>query len=148
MILDNLSNTALYTSLSPRFAAAFRFLNSAKFSDLKERKTPILGDEVFALRVEGNTQPESACLWEGHQRYADIHCLATGGEAIGYAPVSTLKVTQPLDGDDILYAGQGRAIPLRPGEFMVFFPSDGHMTGIADGVHAGFQKIVVKVLVA
>jgi len=148
MILDNLKNTSIYSSLGQRFAAAFTFLRSVNFSDLAAGKTSIIGDEVFALRIDGPTQPESECVWEAHLRYADIHCQVSGGEAIGYAPVHALQVTRPCEetGDDILLAGRGRLLPLQPGEFMILFPSDGHMPGVADGIHATSQKIVIKVL--
>ena len=150
MILDNLKNTSHYLALGPRFAAAFTFLRSVNFSDLKAGRTPIMGDEVFALRIDGATRPEADCLWEAHVRYADIHCQVSGGEAIGYAPVETLQVTQPREetGDDILLSGRGRLISLEPGEFMILFPSDGHMPGVSDGIHETSQKIVIKVLVS
>ena len=150
MILDNLEDTSIYCPLGQRFAGAFTFLHSANFSDLAAGKTPIIGDEVFALRIDGPTRPESECLWEAHLRYADIHCQVSGGEAIGYAPVHALQVTRPCEktGDDILLAGRGRLISLEPGEFMILFPSDGHMPGVADGRHAASQKIVIKVLLS
>ncbi len=148
MILDTLKNTSNYFPLGHRFAAALTFLHSVDFSDLAAGRTPIIGDDVFALRIDGPTKPESACVWEAHLRYADIHCQVSGGEAIGYAPVQTLQVTQPCEetGDDILLTGRGRLISLQPGEFMILFPSDGHMPGVSDGTHATSQKIVVKVL--
>jgi biofilm protein TabA len=150
MILDNLKNSSHYFPLGHRFAAALGFLRSVNFSDLKPGRTPIMGDEVFALRIDGPTKPEADCLWEAHLRYADIHCQVSGGEAIGYAPVETLQVTRPCEetGDDILLTGRGRLIPLEPDEFMILFPSDGHMPGVADGIHATSQKIVIKVLVS
>ena len=150
MILDNLKNSSHYFPLGQRFAAALDFLSSANFSNLKPGRTPIIGDEVFALRIDGPTRPESECLWEAHLRYADIHCQVSGGEAIGYAPVEKLQITRPCEemGDDILLTGRGRLIPLEPGEFMILFPSDGHMPGVADGIHATSQKIVIKVLVS
>jgi YhcH/YjgK/YiaL family protein len=150
MILDNLKNTSLYTPLGQRFTAAFNFLHGVDFASLAAGRTPIIGNEVFALRVDGPTNPESESLWEAHLRYADIHYQVSGGEAIGYAPVHTLQMTQPCEegSDDRLFSGRGRFIPLEPGEFMILFPSDGHMPGVADGVHETSQKIVIKVLVA
>jgi len=44
--------------------------------------------------------------------------------------------------------GRGRLISLEPGDFMILFPSDGHMPGVTDGIHATSQKIVIKVLLA
>ncbi|MSO23784.1 MAG: DUF386 family protein [Acidobacteria bacterium] len=85
-------------------------MHSLNFSDLAAGKTAIIGDEVFALRIDGPTRP----------------CEETG--------------------DDILLAGPGRSISLKPGEFMILFPSDGHMPGVSDGIHATSQKVVIKVL--
>jgi biofilm protein TabA len=148
MILDRLHNAPLYRSLGPRFVAAFDFLRTSDFAGLPAGKTTVIPDEVFAIRVEGPTRPEADCLWEAHLRYADIHFQVSGGEAIGYAPVETLQVTQPCEppGDDILLAGRGRIIHLNPGEFMILLPTDGHMPGVADGVHPVSAKIVMKVL--
>jgi YhcH/YjgK/YiaL family protein len=150
MILDNLNNTSLYACLGERFAAAFAFLRKADFASLADDRTPILGDQVFALRVDGPTKPESECVWEAHRRHADIHCQVSGGEAIGYAPVHALRVTRPYEeaDDGVLFSGKGLLVPLKPGEFMVLFPSDGHMPGVSDGIHAVSRKFVIKVLLS
>lgn len=150
MILDNLKNSSFYSPLGQHFAAAFTFLARVNSDYRGSGRIPIIGDEVFALHVEGPTRPESECLWEAHLRYADIHYQVSGGEAIGYAPVHTLRMTQPCEqgGDDVLFTGRGRLISLEQGEFMIVFPPDGHMTGVADGVHATSRKIVIKVLLS
>ena len=150
MILDNLRNTSLYSGLGQRFTAAFSFLHGVKPDYSGAGRIPVIGDQVFALHVEGPTRPESECLWEAHLRYADIHYQVSGGEAIGYAPVNTLQMIQACaeGGDDVLYSGRGRLISLRQSEFMILFPSDGHMTGVADGVHPTSRKIVLKVLLS
>lgn len=149
MILDTLKNAGLYSHFGSRFTAAFDYLRTAKFEALGADKHPIQGDDVFALRVDGPTHTEEKGVWETHRRYVDIHYIAGGGEAMGYAPIESMKPTTPYhEGDDyMLFSGKGRFIALEPGDFMILFPHDVHMPDVDSGAKGPLQKIVIKVRV-
>ena len=151
MILDLLSNAALYASISPRLAEGFRFLRSTNLSALPIGRTEIAGSSLFALVQDYQTKPLDQGFWESHRRHVDIQYVVTGAERIGHSPIDSLTVTDPFNGekDLIKFAGTGDWLTVREGSFTVFFPQDGHMPGIQiDGARpTPVRKVVVKVAV-
>ena len=77
-----------------------------------------------------------------------MHAVVAGAEAIGYAPVDALQPTsEEPDRDMIWLSGDGDLVTLRPGHFLVAWPGEGHMPGLAVGAPVAVKKIVVKVAV-
>jgi len=151
MITDTLSQCARYFSLSPRFAAAFEFLKNIP-ADKPAGRYELDGDNCFALVQSYNTKPFEKATFESHQRYIDIQFIQSGIETMLWAPISTLKITQPYvaEKDVMFYAtprtpSQMTAINVHPGEFTVFFPEDGHAPGIECGSSCELHKVVIKV---
>lgn len=149
MVLDTFDNAAHYETLNPRFARAFRWLRETDLLAAAAGRHDIDGDAVYALIQDVTTKPREQGVWEAHRRYLDIQAPLTGEEAIGYAPIDQLKVTQAFDvaKDFCLLEGDGVLLRLRPGMFSLLWPQDGHMPGIAVGAPAPIRKVVVKVLV-
>jgi biofilm protein TabA len=57
---------------------------------------------------------------------------------MAWAPTTQLSVTQPYDPvKDVILA--------RAGTFLVFWPEDGHMPGIAVDAPAPVRKVVIKI---
>jgi YhcH/YjgK/YiaL family protein len=112
--------------------------------------TTFRGDAVYALRQEYLSKRREDGKWESHRRYADIQFIYEGVEQMGYAPISSLDATCAYDekGDCLLYKGSGQYFVLEPGWFVIFFPEDGHMPGIAAAGSETVRKIVVKAAVS
>ena len=151
MILDALSNAAVYSPISPRLAEGFRFLRSANLNVLPIGRTEIAGASLFALVQDYQTKPLDQGFWESHRRHIDIQYVVAGAERIGHSPIDRLTVKDPFDDakDLIKFAGTGEWLTVREGHFTVFFPQDGHMPGIQiDGAGpTPVRKVVVKVAV-
>ena len=150
MIADTLEQRRRYTGLSPRFAAAFEFLEKLPASQPDGRQD-IDGDNCFALVQSYTTRPQAQGTFEAHQRYSDIQFILSGVETMLWAPLATLQVTQPYraEKDIALYAMPAQTTPLnlRAGEFAIFFPEDGHAPGLECGGPSAVRKVVIKVRV-
>ena len=150
MIVDTLSNAAQYGVLGERIATALRFLQENDCARLPVGKTPIDGDQVFALVQDNTTKPREQGVWEAHRKHIDVQFVAAGIEEMGYANVNTLTVRKPYDEqtDFALFDGAGSFVTVPAGSFTIFFPQDAHIPGSAvDGQPAPVRKVVVKVAI-
>lgn len=150
MITDRLENASLYFGLGERIAAALRYLKDNDCTKLSAGKHPIRGEQIFALVQDNTTKPRHEGKWEAHKKYIDVQFVASGNEEMGYANISTLKVTHPYDDKDDywLFEGKGSYITVPAGCFAIFLPEDGHIPGVAIADKpSAVRKVVVKVAV-
>ena len=148
MLTDHLDRADRYRLLAPRIAAALDYVRATDFRVLADGKYLIAGDDVFALVQRYTTKPADAGRWEAHRKYIDLQCVFDGIEQIGYAPLDTLTA-EPYDAErDLAWlSGQGEFVTMRAGRFMLLWPEDAHMPGIAVGPPGPVLKVVVKIAV-
>ena len=149
MIIDRIENAPLYLGLGKRIAAALDYLRGTDFSRVPTGRCDLDGASLYALVQEYATRPRETARWEAHRRYIDVQYLVSGVERIGYANLARLKVAEAYDEkkDALFLSGEGDFLLMRPGMFMLLWPEDGHMPGIAAETPAPAKKVVVKVLV-
>ncbi|NLF85314.1 MAG: DUF386 domain-containing protein [Lentisphaerae bacterium] len=149
MLIDQIRHAGAYTGMGSGLAQAFAFLAGAPLATLAPGRHAITGDRVFALVQDYLTKLPDAGVWEAHHRYIDVQYVVSGAERLGYAPLDRLMVTQPYDEakDVELLAGEGDHVTAAAGTFVVFFPHDAHMPGLALGEPSPVRKVVVKVAV-
>ncbi|MCG3125654.1 MAG: hypothetical protein CHACPFDD_00479 [Phycisphaerae bacterium] len=147
MIFDLLDRADRYTALDPRVAAGLRFLRQADLGRLECGRFEIEGEHVFALVQEYETRPTQVCLWEAHRRYADIQCVASGSERMGFGLPGNFVSRGDYDADrDVeFFDGRGDELLLLPGCFCLLPPGDVHRPCMAVEVPVRVRKIVVKV---
>jgi YhcH/YjgK/YiaL family protein len=151
MITDALTQSSRYTSLSPRFAAAFEFLRQLP-ADQPAGRFAIDGDDCFALVQTYATKQLAEAMFEAHQEYIDIQFIQSGQETILWTPLAVLtEIVQPyaVEKDIAFFATPPHVTPihLRAGDFAIFFPTDGHAPGLEYGGRAKVRKTVIKVRV-
>jgi YhcH/YjgK/YiaL family protein len=151
MVVDTLAQCRRYTSLSPRFAAAFEFLRKLP-ADQPSGRIELDGDNCFALVQSYTTKPHAAAKFEAHRKYIDIQFIQAGRETILWSPLAELtEVVQPHDAakDIAFYATPARVTPvnLHAGELTIFFPEDGHAPGLELAGPAEVRKVVMKICV-
>ena len=149
MILDTLANHARYSGISPRFARAFAFLQQIT-ADAAIGRHEIDGEEIYAFVQQHMTKPIAEKQLEVHRKYIDIQYVVKGREVIYWAPLAELThVTMAFDEkvDAALYSGIPNMVPVRPGQFVLLFPEDGHAPSCAWDAPAEVLKVVVKVMV-
>ena len=149
MIADQLKHAALYERVTSRLHGAFAFLRRPDLTTLAEGKYPIDGEDVFALVQQYQTKPLAEGKWEAHRKYIDVQYVVAGVEAMGYAPIESMRPTTEYDpsADFQLFNGEGVDLVISAGMFAVFCPHDVHRQQIAVGVPALVKKVVVKVRV-
>ena len=149
MITDRLKNLDSYTALGDRITTALQFLKNTDFSEIKDGRIEICGDEIYAMLQRYTTKPSVQGKWEAHQKYIDIQFLAEGTELIGINNVDQLEISEPYKSEnDIMFLSGtgGDFIRLTKDKFVLVFPQDAHMPCITDNKPSNVTKIVVKIL--
>jgi YhcH/YjgK/YiaL family protein len=149
MIYDHLSQQARYRSCHPGLDVAFDYLLG--FSPTTpDGKYPLDGERIFALVQSYATQPVAVRRFESHRSYLDLQYLVSGEELFFHSPLPRLTTVEPYSAakDCELYSGPTeQALVLRPGDFAVLFPHDGHIPGCSYGKAQLVKKIVLKIRV-
>jgi YhcH/YjgK/YiaL family protein len=149
MVIDQLSNAHLYGPLGPRIARALDFVSHTDLASLEPGRLELDGDRIYALASEYVSKPQEEGRWEAHRRYIDLQCVVKGRELVGYAPVDRLTAEAHDEAKDMTWlAGSGDFLMIEPGQFMLLWPGDAHMPGIAAGETAPVKKVVVKIRLA
>ena len=149
MILDLLAHAAPYERLHAGFSSAFAFLRRSDLATLAAGRHAIDGDRSYAIVQDYDTLPLAEGRLEVHRRFIDIQYVISGEELIGYAPLAGQPEAVPYvpDKDLAFLLGPADPIPLRAGQFAIFFPHDAHMPGRTGGAPVKVRKVVVKVAV-
>lgn len=147
MIFDSINNKENYKEEEKIYQALNYLAKVKKWEDV-EPNTIIQKDSILANPVSFLSKNETECMYEAHRKYIDVHYIVEGIEKIATADVKKLqeKVSFSEDKDIGFYEGceSGNYI-LKPGEFMVCFPSDAHKVGMMNTVPEMVKKIVVKI---
>lgn len=148
MIVDEVKNGMKYTSLNPRFAKAFEFLMNNDLETLPLGKVVLDGEDMWANVVELKGNTAENIKMEVHRQYIDIQVPVSKTERIGWKAYASLnELTDPYteEKDCELFTDVASTyLDVKPLEFAIFFPEDGHQPGIVEGPH---KKIIIKVRV-
>lgn len=146
MIVDRIESAVLYRGLGERIALALTAVQTPR----EPGRYELDSDKVFVLVQHYQTKPLAEGKWETHRKYIDVQFVAAGVERIGWTPVNRLALTQPYDEakDIAFYQGTGDFVTVSAGMFMILFPEDAHMPGIALDASVPVTKAVVKVRVS
>jgi len=115
---------------------------------MADGRQAIDGDEIYALLMTYNSEPETVRSFEAHRRYIDVQFILAGRETIFWVPTEELAATGDYsDEKDIVFlSGEARArLQLTPGSFAVFYPEDAHKPNCAWDAPERVRKVVVKV---
>ena len=106
------------------------------------------GINLYVMSQEYTTKLPEQGKWEAHRRYIDLQYIVSGTERIGYAHLSRLTQGDYNSEKDFhALSGVGDYITLSAGDFMLLFPEDAHMPGMAVGDPVPVKKVVVKIAV-
>ena len=148
MVLDLLENLKSYEALNPHFEKVIDFIANTDLATLPLGRNEICGDTVYANVMEAKPKAKEDAFIEIHRRYIDIQIPISAGETMGYTPISELPAADYNEADDAAVYPVG--MPARDyfnvhkGEFVIFFPQDGHAPAITA---FPLKKVVIKVAV-
>src|SRR6266542_1440678 len=148
MIYDNIANAHLYASLSPRIKQAFEYLQTTDLSALPVGRIELDGKNLYVVVQEYSSKLKEQGKWEAHRRYIDLQYIHQGSEKMGYAQIGRLKQGDyNPDKDYLALSGDGEFLTLESGDFMLLWPNDGHMPGMAIAAPIPVKKVVVKIAI-
>jgi YhcH/YjgK/YiaL family protein len=148
MITDLLVNSHLYLPINSKFKKAFNFLKNEDLLNLNPGKYEIDGKNIYGVVSNYLTKPMKEGLWEAHRKHIDIQFLVTNKEQIGYTNLNHVKTYKEYDDNEDIefFKGEGNYLPIRAGIFVIFYPQDVHMPGIAIDKPESVKKVVIKIL--
>jgi len=149
MIYDNIANHKNYLGANQLFGVAFKFLTETNFENLAPGKYKILDDRIYVIVQEYETKTKTAL--EVHRKYIDIAYMISGEEKVIFSDISNCTNSHGYDDEtDAEFFGETflpcQHVHMREGEFLIFFPNDGHNYTKND-VSTFVKKVVVKVAV-
>ncbi|MEG1545142.1 MAG: YhcH/YjgK/YiaL family protein [Tannerellaceae bacterium] len=148
MIHDSLNNSQRVEALHPLFKKAFDYIRATDLSKQPDGRIELDGDRLTISLSTIIGKPEQEARIETHKRYIDIQLPLSGSETIGWKAGNELEeCSVPYDtaNDIAFYADRPTSYThIRPGQFVIYFPEDGHAPCIAEG---SLRKVVIKVAV-
>ena len=148
MIYDNIKNANTYANLGPRFQQAFDYLRKTDLSVLPVGRIELDGKNLYVMVQEYNSKLKEQGKWEAHKRYIDLQYIVSGTEKMGVAALGRLQMGEyNPDKDFQALSGEGVFLPLGPGDFMLLWPQDAHMPGMAIDAQVPVKKVVVKIAI-
>jgi YhcH/YjgK/YiaL family protein len=146
MIIDTIDNLCKYVALNPLFADVVEFLNGHDLQILEPGKYPIKDKDLFLnLQVAKQRTKETAFL-ETHVEMIDIQIPISADEIFGYTPLCDLPSFEYNAEKDITKYGDTKAqtyVTVKPGQFAIFFPQDGHAPCITS--ESEIKKAIFKI---
>lgn len=147
MIFDSLKNKQHYQHI-PLLYEALCFLDTISREELPPDGVVLIKNRLFCTPVSLTTRQECQGTFEAHRKYTDLHYIISGVERIATADIRTLSVTSVYDPENDVEFLEGIAdsyCDIKPGQFMVCFPSDAHKPAIMQDQPADVRKIVFKI---
>ncbi|MBO5865354.1 MAG: YhcH/YjgK/YiaL family protein [Bacteroidaceae bacterium] len=148
MVLDLLENLKSYEALNTHFSKVMDFIANADLANLPLGRNEIDGDNVYANVMEAKPKSKDEAFVEIHRRYIDIQIPISADEIMGYTPINELpEPVYDSSSDAAIYPVGMPArdyFNVRKGEFVIFFPQDGHAPAITP---SPLKKVVIKVAV-
>lgn len=146
MIIDRLENLNKYAALNPLFADVIGFLKDHDLMTLEVGKYPICGNDVFLNLQMAKGRSQDAAVLETHIEMIDIQIPISDAETFGYTPLEDLPDFEYNAEKDITKYGDTKAqtyVTVKPGQFVIFFPQDGHAPCITP--QAEIKKAIFKI---
>ena len=145
MIIDTLDNLEKYSNLNPLFPKVVEYLKQIDLTSHPVGKEMIDGENLFVnyAIAKGKTKDEAKI--ESHNVMIDIQIPLSCSETMGYTPRKNLTEAEYNAEKDItFYPGLAeKYITINPGEFVIFFPQDGHAPCVSD--ESEIVKVIFKV---
>ena len=146
MIIDTIENLGKYVALNPLFADVVEFLKNNDLQTIEEGKHFIKDKDLFVNIQVAKGKTQDAAVLETHIEMIDIQIPITCEETFGYTPLCDLPDFEYNAEKDITKYGETKAqtyVTVKPGQFVIFFPQDGHAPCIIN--QPEIKKAIFKV---
>ena len=145
MIIDTLDNLEKYAAINPLFPKVVEFLKANDLSKMADGKYEIEGKDLFVNITTTKSKTPDEAVIETHDKMIDIQIPINMEETYGYSPVKGLpEVEFDVENDIAKVPGCTSQfyLKVKPGQFVMFFPQDGHAPCIGEGeIHKAIFKV-------
>ena len=147
MIFGNIEQNKTYGFLPESLKECFDYAGAHDLISYEKGSHPIDGERLFVNIVEYETTLPENRFWEAHRNYLDVHFMLDGQEQIDLNFIENMEQKEFVEQDDFLpMDGEPNShVVLRPGDFLVCYPEDGHRTAVAVDGPEKIKKAIFKV---
>lgn len=151
MVIDTLEHAATYMPLGMGIKTALRFFQAYQDDGMDlPIKTILDGENIFINGANYTTQQKPLGELEAHRRYIDVMYVVEGEERVIYKPfekVSKITMTYNAEKECALGVIDPDAAQMRfcAGQFLIFFPEDGHLAAQIWDKPTKVRKFIAKV---
>ena len=149
MIYAELKNIKTYKGISKNLDKAIDFIVGKKYLNANFGKNIIDGDAVYFNCPEKPITRENTGLeLEYHKRYADIHIVLEGEEAIAYSPFEDCVETKSFNAEEDYALMKGKTqveLIMNTKNFLIIFPEEPHLALLKVDTPKEIKKVIFKV---
>lgn len=148
MIYDVVKNASKYKGLSKELDTALDFITNTNIKELECGRIEIDGEQVFANVMEYTTKLPEEGFFESHKKYIDIHMLIRGEERVWVTDINKVKDLSEYSEADDFQKHEAKIYSdslITEDCFIICFPQDAHMPGMAIKEKQEIKKIVLKI---
>ena len=153
MVIDSLNQASRYMRLGRGIEQALAFFCAFR-DDGKElpARTELDGEHIFINGANYTTQQKPLGELEAHRRYIDVMYVVEGEERVFYKPFEQVsKITMPYSAEKECALGvidpDAAQMRFSAGQFLIFFPEDGHLAAQLWDEPTKVRKFIAKVAV-
>lgn len=145
MIIGKIEDCKRYFSVHPLMQAFFDYVQTHELDKLPTGKIELIRGQFYINVDEVQLKRKKNQRIEAHRKFIDIQMPLGMVETMGWRPLASLAEPDApfdIDRDVVLYSQPAESyFDVHPGEFVVFFPEDGHAPMIGEGKQ---RKIIAK----
>lgn len=147
MIFGNIRQEGTYRFLPRELRECFDYAAANHLIGFEKGSHAIDGERFFVNVVEYETTTPEKRFWEAHRKYLDVHFMLDGQEQIDLNFIENMQQKEFVEKDDFLpLEGDSNShVALRPGDFLICYPHDGHRTAVAVDGPEKIKKAIFKV---
>ena len=149
MIFGNINHAEDYEYLDENDKKCIEFIKNNDLGKMEPGTYLVDGDNIFVIIAEYLTVGPEENTWQAHEKYYDIHYMIKGEERIDLNFLGNLDKKHYAEDEDFLTleGDKNVSVFLRPGDFLICMPSDGHKTGLSIKKPKTVKKAVFRVSV-
>ena len=149
MIYAELKDIKTYKGINKNLDKAIDFIAEKKYFNASFGKNVVEGDSIYFNCPEKPMTRENVGLeLEYHKKYADIHIVLEGEEAIAYAPFEECIETKSFNFEDDYALMKGKTqteLIMNTKNFLILFPEEPHLALLKVDTPKEIKKIIFKV---
>lgn len=147
MIYGNIKYVNSKTELADSIKKCISYVKNNDLLNVEPGSYEIEGKDLFLNIMTYQTKAAENCFWEAHKQYLDVHFILEGTEEVALNFIDNLENKEYIPEKDFLPLEgiKSSNVILTPGDFLVCYPEDAHMTAIQVDKPVNVKKLIFKI---